>query len=197
MANSAIEKIILDVIEVEGDRYTNDPTDAGGPTKYGITLKTLSAYRGVPCTAQDVKNLTQAEAFSIYRHKYVVEPGFDRIERINTVIAAEVIDTGVNMGPSVAAKFLQRSLNALNYAGSYPLLAVDGVVGAATLKALQTMLADRGVQGEAVLLMTLNSLQTVRYVELTETKNSQRKYFFGWLNNRVFNQIKEYVGRNL
>ena len=192
MASSAIEKIILDVIEVEGDRYTNDPTDAGGPTKYGITLKTLSAYRGVPCTAQDVKNLTQAEAFFIYRQKYVIEPGFDRIEQINAVIAAEVIDTGVNMGPKTAAVFLQRSLNALNYSRSYPMLVVDGKVGPTTASALVTYLSQRSA-GELVLLTVLNSLQAARYVELTEANPSQQKFFFGWINLRVANQLKSYI----
>ena len=68
-------------------------------------------------------------------------------------IAAELFDTGVNMGPAVAATFLQRALSALNRNRSdYPDLVPDGRIGPATLAALDAFLAVRGRQGETVLL---------------------------------------------
>lgn len=50
----------------------------------------------------------------IYHRRYVIEPGFDAVAGIYPHVAAELIDTGVNMGPAVAAMMLQRCLNVLN-----------------------------------------------------------------------------------
>ena len=66
-----VDQIIADVIKREGSKYTNDPTDRGGPTKYGITLRTLQAWRrsqGQTRKLQphDVKILTREEAVAIY-----------------------------------------------------------------------------------------------------------------------------------
>ena len=43
-----------------------------------------------------------------------MRPGFDRVDPLAPGVAAELFDTGVNMGPAVAVAFVQRALNALN-----------------------------------------------------------------------------------
>ena len=57
-----VTEIIDDVLEAEGSKYTNDPADPGGPTRWGITLKTLRRWRqsggrrgGHQVTAADVR----------------------------------------------------------------------------------------------------------------------------------------------
>lgn len=48
-----------------GDKggYSNRATDSGGPMKFGITHRTLAAYRGAPSvTAQQVKVMVFQEA---------------------------------------------------------------------------------------------------------------------------------------
>lgn len=65
------ELAIDTILELEGgDEYTNRPTDRGGPTKYGITLKALSYARGRDCTPEDVKDLGEEEARQIYLTNY-------------------------------------------------------------------------------------------------------------------------------
>ena len=101
-------------------------------------------------------------------------------------IAAELFDTGVNIGPKTAANFLQRSLNALNRGASdYADIAVDGVIGPATLKALAGFLMRRGAAGEAVLLKAMEALQGERYVRLAETRPANEAFLYGWLANRI------------
>lgn len=190
MADTFTDRVINEVLEVEGSKYTNDPADRGGPTRWGITLATLTKYRNKPTTAEDVKALSREEAFQIYRTKYILEPKFNLIEAKSNAIAAELVDTGVNMGPATAAKFLQRTLNALNNNLSYPALSVDGLIGPATANALGKVLELRGKQGEEVVIATLNGLQTARYVELTEGNPSQKKFFYGWMTHRVVSQLK-------
>src|SRR3546814_2761981 len=56
----------------------------------------------------DMADLPQSLARSIYRRRYWETPGFHRVAEIAAVVAEELFDTGVNMGPAVAVGFLQR-----------------------------------------------------------------------------------------
>lgn len=50
--------------------YTNDPSDSGGATNYGITIGDYRKYIKPDATANDVKTLTVAQAQGIYKSKY-------------------------------------------------------------------------------------------------------------------------------
>ena len=113
---NTIEEIINDIIRVEGG-YSFDSNDAGGETMYGITIAVARAngYTG------NMKDIPRKVAYDIYYNQYVVKPGFDKVLAVDSAIAAELVDTGVNMGTVTAGKFLQQALNALNDGGSkYP-----------------------------------------------------------------------------
>lgn len=112
-------------------RYTDRPSDRGGPTKGGITLDTLAAWRKRPVTAADVAALDEAEVRAIYRSRYVDGPGFARIADAD--LRELVIDSGVNHGTGRASTWLQ---DAVNDAAGRPLLKVDGAVGPKTLAAV-------------------------------------------------------------
>ena len=57
--------------------YVNVRTDKGGPTKYGVTQRTLSNYRGAKASIEDVKLLTLSEAEAIYRQDYAKPIRYD------------------------------------------------------------------------------------------------------------------------
>lgn len=176
---SNIEKMLDAVIGREGG-YVNDPRDAGGETIWGITVGTARAngYQ----TA--MRSMTRDQAKDIYRKQYWLRPGFDRIEAIFPRVADEMFDTGINMGPAKAGEFLQRALNVLTGA----ILTVDGRVGPATLKALDSYRAARGRQdGEEVLVRVLDGLQVARYVELVERRAQNGAFIFGWIRARIEN----------
>ena len=169
------------VIDREGG-YVDHPADLGGPTRYGITRRVARAngYAG------DLRHLPRQTATTIYRRLYWAQPGFDRIATIAPVIAAEMFDTGVNMGPPVAVGFLQRALNALNRGASdYPDIAVDSLIGRRTLAALDAFLAHRGRAGETVLLRAIEALQGERYLTLAERRPANEAFLYGWLANRI------------
>lgn len=50
--------------------FVDDSHDPGGATNFGITLKTLSEWRGTECTADDVRNMRRDEAAAIYEKHY-------------------------------------------------------------------------------------------------------------------------------
>lgn len=176
-----IDHIIDDVLKAEGG-YVNNPKDPGGETNWGITVKVAreNGYTG-PMHAMPEKL-----AREIYYKKYVVEPGFDKVLLLSPIIAAELIDTGVNMGTLVSAKFLQRCLNAFNRNGKdYADIIVDGHIGEATIKALRDYLTARKSGGVPCLLSALNCLQGARYIEIVESRPSSEDFVFGWFTNRV------------
>lgn len=178
---SIVDSIIADVIETEGG-YVNNVADRGGETNYGITVAVARAngYTG------PMKSLPRSLAVAIYTKRYINEPKFDQVLAVNEQIGAELIDTGVNMGPSRAAEFLQRWLNGFNTPGSgYQDLFVDGRLGALSIDALRRFIKVRGGEGIGVLLRGLNSTQGNRYLELTEANKTQRQFLYGWVRARV------------
>ena len=176
-----VEKLIDEVIEREGG-YVNHPADRGGATRWGVTEAVARAhgYRG------PMRAYPRDEAVAVYRRIYWLRPGLDRVAEQAPAVAAELFDTGINMGPDVAAGFLQRALNALNRGGrDYPDLLVDRRIGPKSRGALAAFLAARGPSGEKVLLKALDALQGERYVRLAEQRPANEAFLYGWLANRI------------
>jgi len=176
-----VDALIDELMEREGG-YVNHPADKGGPTRFGIT-ETVARAHGY---AGAMESLPRGEAAAIYRRLYWLRPKLDAVARRSGKLAAELFDTGANMGPAVAATFLQRALTALNRsAQDYPDLVPDGRVGPATLAALDAFLASRGAKGETVLLRAIEALQGERYLRLAERRPANEAFLYGWLANRI------------
>jgi lysozyme family protein len=177
-----IDYLIDTLIDREGG-YSNHPADRGGPTKYGISEAVARAhgYSGA------MRDLPRDEAAAIYKRLYWLRPRFDQVAKRSEAVAEELFDTGVNMGPAVAATFLQRALSALNRdRKDYADLVPDGRIGPSTLAALDTFLELRGEKsGQSVLLKALDALQVERYIRLAERRPANEAFLYGWLANRV------------
>jgi lysozyme family protein len=178
----SIDELIDALIEREGG-YVHHPSDKGGATCFGITeaVARANGYVG------DMRNLPREEAALVYRRLYWLRPRYDEIAGRAPRVAAELFDTGVNMGPAVATTFLQRALTALNRGGKdYPDLVPDGRVGPQVLAALDGYLQSRGKRsGETVLLRALEALQGERYLRLAERRPANEAFLYGWLANRI------------
>lgn len=177
-----VDELIDELIEREGG-YVHHPADRGGPTRFGITEAVARAhgYSGA------MSLLPREEAAAIYRRLYWLRPKFDQVAERAPQVAAELFDTGANMGPAVAATFLQRALTALNRGGKdFPDLVPDGRVGPGTLAALDAYLEARGNRGgETVMLRALEALQGERYLRLAEKRPANEAFLYGWLANRI------------
>ncbi len=176
-----IDTLIDKVIALEGG-FSDHPADRGGPTRWGVT-ETVARAHGY---AGDMRHFPREDAAAIYKHRYWLRPGFVQIAQHAPHIAAELFDTGINMGTGTASGFLQRALNALNRNGrDYRNISVDREIGGETLAALAAFLRKRGTKGEFVLLKAIEALQGTRYIELTETRPANEAFLYGWLANRI------------
>lgn len=124
MARQTLPEALRMVFGHEGG-YSNVKTDSGGPTKYGITHKTLAAHRGVPSvTAKQVEAMTLDEATDIYATGYWAQSGGDVLP-VGLDYAA--FDFGVNSGPHRAVVVLQKLLG----------VRADGSIGPQTMAAVK------------------------------------------------------------
>lgn len=154
--------VSLTLISEGGDRYVNNKLDAGGPTRFGISLPTLSGYRGKPCTDLDVKNLTQVEAETIYETRYWNPLKCD--DYASEALAAGVFDCGVLTGTANAARTLQASVAAT----------VDGVIGPKTIAAVRA--ADK------LTTACVFSMAWQKYlVSIVQRDRTQAAFLNGWL----------------
>jgi lysozyme family protein len=174
----AREKAFVDaIIRTEGG-YVFDPDDKGGETNYGITIATARrcGYQGA------MKALHLEVAKQIYLKEYYFDHSFDNVKDDN--LAFELMDTAVNMGPQTAVENLQKALNLLN--DDYRFgedLKVDGQLGKVTLTRVNNYPYPQR------LFQLVNAIQCNRYVEIAQKNKQQRKFIFGWLNERVFKQL--------
>jgi lysozyme family protein len=88
------DQIIEGILGKEGG-YVDHPSDKGGPT-----LGHHADHR--PCTwlHGDMRNLPRETAKQILLSDYWTGPRFDQVAALSTLLADELCDTGVNMGPA-------------------------------------------------------------------------------------------------
>ncbi len=174
-------ELIDELIAREGG-YVANPADKGGPTCFGITEAVARAhgYSG------PMARLPHTIAIAIYRADYWTKPRLDQVAATAPQVAAELFDTGVNMGNGTAASFLRRALNALNRGGAdYRDIATTGAVDTTVLDALKAFLRVRGAGAQGVLVKALDALQGERYLALAEQRPADEAFLYGWLANRV------------
>jgi len=100
--------IVAEILLAEGASYTDRAADRGGPTKFGVTLKTLAAYRApAPVSTADLQALGLEEARAIYTALYLEGPGLTRLN--DQALAALVVDAAVQHGVATAIEMLQRA----------------------------------------------------------------------------------------
>lgn len=120
------------IILWEGTKYTNNPSDLGGPTKYGISER---AYPHL-----DIENLTLEEALPIYKSDYWDKYKLGLI--LKQSLANKIFLMLINMNPSSATVCVQSAINAVG-----GVVIMDGIFGTKTLTSLnlapQDWLMDR------------------------------------------------------
>jgi lysozyme family protein len=169
--------VIAAIIDQESERFTNDPLDRGGPTKFGITARTLGRARrlGRLATAEEVEALEKPEAVDIYRRMYIIDPGFTTEVFPYEPLRRAVIDAGVNFGAKAAIKHLQLALG----------VTADGIIGPQTRQAIAHGNPHR------ILLDTVRH-RSRHYGRIVQNDHTQVRFIVGWLD-RAFDQLDPLV----
>lgn len=169
--SNAVNDYIERVLDREGG-YVDHPHDRGGPTNYGITMNTLSSWRGQAVSTQDVKLLSKSEAAKIYRTRYWNAPGFGSLG-LPDLLAEAVFDTAVNSGPARAVRMLQRCIGVTD----------DGIIGPVTTQAIHSAHPAR-------LTARYLAHRGLFYGEIIGRDSSQQAFRNGWAN-----RLAEFIER--
>ncbi len=151
----------------EGEKLLDDPK-TGEYSRFGITLATASGFK--LCAPDDrsfIDDLTVDRAKDFYLDYFWKPMKLDNL-RVQAV-ADKILDMGVNMGPTQAAKIVQRACAALGGR-----LAVDGVLGYGTVIVINVR------DGNQLLLeLRAESLQFYRDL-VTGNPDKYEKYWEDW-----------------
>ncbi len=166
MAN--IDKIIPHILKWEGgNKYTNDPLDRGGATKYGITIGTLQGINydtnhDGKVDVNDVKALQLENFKHILKRQYWDKWKADEIK--NQSIANLLVDWLWGSGKH-GIIFPQRLLG----------VPADGVVGDKTINALNSA-------NQRIIYNKVWEARKQFYYNIVKNNPSQSKWLKGWLN---------------
>ena len=165
-----LKKIINNISRTEGG-YVDHPADRGGPTKYGITKKSLSNHLARYVDDSDVRQLTKSEAYDIYEQHYYHYPKIDQLPQQLHYI---MLDMSVNHGPRRAIKLLQHELLDKEYSVGK----VDGIIGKKTIKASEKAVKKLGDE----LINQLIERRLLFYRSIIQHNPSQKVFWTGWMN---------------
>jgi len=130
--NGHFELAFSHLIKNEGIRYTENPLDSGGSTKFGITLKYYSIYLGRLVSRDELKNLTLEDAKKFYWDSYWIPLRCDDLSSLPIKIA--LFDMSVLYGIHTAVDFAQKAIGCCGY-----VLKCDGIMGDKTVTALNAV----------------------------------------------------------
>lgn len=191
------EDIINGVIKVEAG-YVNNKDDKGGETNFGIT-KAVAEENQKMLKAEfkwdgTMKNLSKAMAYRIYELEYWKPLKLDDIYKISPFLADKLFDLAVNCGKARAGTWLQRSLNAFNRKQKdYKDVLIDGVIGSATLTALNGFIKVRGKDKVVkTLLKALICQQGTHYLDISLAREDNETFTMGWFD-RLDHHIDLYM----
>lgn len=142
-----------------GSKYTNDPDDPGGETKYGISKR---SHPNV-----DIKNLDETAAKIIYAMEYWGGINGNEVAKKSERVAIKLFDMAVNLGQYRASRMFQQALNQSSRVE--PKLEEDGRIGNGTLRAIDLV-------PEAFLLEFMTILLEQYYERI-----GNEKFLKGWL----------------
>lgn len=167
--SSKFEIAFKETIYDEGG-YSNAKYDSGGETKYGITKATARnyGYKG------DMKDLSLDTAKDIYRKNY----WRSEFDEFHIEIAKFLFDCNVNHGYKGMSLILQKSINLLTRNN----INVDGIAGKTTYTRALQLDQER-------LFFMLFSYRCKYFIDIAEKNETQEKFIFGWLKNRVWNRF--------
>lgn len=142
--------------------FSNNPSDPGGATQYGVTLSTFQSIFGKDKTVEDLKKMTEEQWDHIFKKHYWDKARADEI--IHQQTANLIVDWLWTSG-TVAIKYSQQAL----------CVEADGIVGPKTLAAIN----EHGNCKE--LFEKLWNRRKKHFEDIVKARPSSSIFLKGWL----------------
>ncbi|RKZ12239.1 hypothetical protein DRQ32_04160 [bacterium] len=169
--------------------YADHPSDPGGVTNYGISLRYLKGTGehgdldgDGDIDADDVREMTYDEACGFFRRDFWDRLPLDAVG--SQAVATRVLDMAVNMGPKAAVKVHQRAMNCFAKSTELAIndepakkLKVDGKFGQKTLERTNMLASLDPVEA----MVWLRKQHAAFYKALVKKVPSMKVFLVGWL----------------
>lgn len=153
-------------LEYEG-YFSDDQDDRGGATKFGISQSFLNAIK----YHKKAIELTKDNAIELYYQHFWLKCN---CELLHPGVALMLFDYAVHSGVPGACKELQR---VLSYEPEIN-LAIDGIIGNKTIKALNTVIQKTG--GYETVVQGLATKRGELFFNIIKKRENQAKFYRGW-----------------
>lgn len=157
----------------EGE-YGNDPDDAGGETRKGITYTTWKSVFGD--THERFMAMSDEDWNEVYTRLFWNKIQGDKIH--SQIVANAVADWAWCSGVKTAVKNLQEACNRLGAN-----LHVDGAMGSKTLQAVNVL-------DDVNLFKSIDAEHRDFLTDISESRPQNKKFLKGWLNR--INDLKKF-----
>lgn len=162
-----------DILLKQEGGLTNDSSDRGGLTNWGVSLRWLRAVGedingDGKVDESDIRALTETRSRELYKEYWWDKHNYNALNDLN--IATKVLSLSVNMGESRAHKILQSAINRINVLS----IGVDGIVGPKTIKAANELCPR-------VLLDEIKLNAAHFYMNLVWNNRKFEKFLLGWM----------------
>lgn len=165
------KKLVPKILKWEGG-FANIPGDSGRETNKGVTIATFRMYFGKERTVEDLKNITDAQWFYIFKRGFWDKCLGDRIA--SQSVAEMLIDWCWMSGVSTPVKTLQRILG----------VKVDGQFGSKTLAAVNAY-------DPFSLFCELKQRREDFYYRIVARDPIKKKFLKGWLNRLAYYKFED------
>lgn len=156
------------VLSNEGG-FSDNPSDPGGATKFGISLRFLQSISPSSKTLSDIEDLTLIDAQTIYETNFW-DPIYNLIE--SQQIANYIFDMTVNMGSSISHKIVQQAICSVTC--NRQLMPDDGIFGSRTLSDVN--------QHSQYIIYPIRAIRADHYKLLVANNPNLGVFLTGWLN---------------
>jgi lysozyme family protein len=151
-----------------GGQVTNNPSDPGGITRYGVSLRFYRSYSHNPtATAATIENLSQLEAKEIAHNAFWMPLNLDMAQEFLT--ARAIFDCGYLSGIANSALCSQSALKQLGYD-----LLLDGILGSKSWKSLNEC-------GPDIFLPAFVQIICNQFEALVDQRPKDSEFIKGWL----------------
>ncbi|MBI1214533.1 MAG: hypothetical protein GC185_01780 [Alphaproteobacteria bacterium] len=165
------------IVAMQEGIYSDDANDAGGPTKYGWSLRAARQYgmefdvdHDGDVDIYDIRKLEPLKAVQEFRLHFW--PAV--YEQLPPQIASKAFSFAVNMGPHFSHVLLQRAVRACADA-----IAEDGALGPRSIAAVNAIYQPS--------LLAAYRSEAAGYYRLIAAKNTASgKFIGGWLNRAYY-----------
>ncbi|MGL4353014.1 MAG: hypothetical protein ACRCTP_03610 [Aeromonas popoffii] len=158
--------------------YTPTPGAAPGPLNFDLLFDDNGG--DYPASQEVVGGKTLPLSYEVNRIPAAVtdkvwkETGLDKVEAVDGAVAGKMFTDSLKFGAEGSWQCIQRALNAMNDAGSWPILEVNGEQNQETVDALDKCVKRRG---QNHVLNAINGTRFTYILELVESDPSKQPEF--------------------